>query len=132
MALKKDIKKENGIVCNYHRISNLNLDVDNKCVHVKIKSYINKEMRDKEKRYLELQNIILDKEKKIILQEITDQDKEYLLAKSEIETIPSNTVIEIKEYILEVNVNVDTTLKIADIYNMLKTSHGIFMDSLDI
>lgn len=132
MALQKEIIKENGIVCNYHRVSNLNLDVDNKCVYVKIKTYVNQEMRDKEKRYIEISKLISEKEKMIALHEITREDKEYLNLIIEKESLPSNTVIEEKEYRLEKTINVDTVISVTEIYNLLKANHGVFIDSMDI
>lgn len=132
MALQKEIIKENGIVCNYHRVSNLNLDVDNKCVYVKIKTYVNQEMRDKEKRYIEISKLISEKEKMIALHEITREDKEYLNLIIEKESLPSNTVIEEKEYRLEKTINVDTVISVTEIYNLLKENHGVFIDSIDI
>lgn len=132
MALQKNIEKENGIVCQYHRISNINLDVDNKCILVNIKSYISKEMRDKEKRYIEISKLISEKEKMIALHEITREDKEYLNLIIEKESLPSNTVIEEKEYRLEKTINVDTVITVSEIYNLLKENHGVFIDSIDI
>ncbi len=132
MALQKNIEKENGIVCNYHRISNIQLDVDNACILVQIKSYISKEMRDKEKRYKEIEKTLSEKEKLITLQEITAEDVEYNNLLLERENLVSNTVIEEKEYRLEYTVTVDTVISIKEIYNLLKKNHGIFINSVDI
>ncbi len=132
MAISKKIEKANGIQCEYHKISKIVFDIEAKAVICTIKSYINAEMRNKEKRYIELSALIKQKEKKIYLQEIEETDIEYVEAKKEIESISSNTCIETKEYRLELDITVDMQISIATIYNLLKSNHGIFVNAEDI
>lgn len=47
MALKKAIELDNGVVVNYHRISNISTLV-NKMIMITIVSYVNSDKRDEE------------------------------------------------------------------------------------
>ena len=50
MALKKEIKLENGIVVNYHRIVSIN-KITNKTILVEVASYISEDKRQEEIAY---------------------------------------------------------------------------------
>lgn len=47
MALKKEIKQENGIVLNYHRIGSIN-KITNKNTVIEVLSYLSRSEREKE------------------------------------------------------------------------------------
>ena len=55
MALKKEIKLENGIIINYHRIVSIN-KITNHSTLIEIASYTSKEKRQEEKDYYESKN----------------------------------------------------------------------------
>lgn len=48
MALKKTIEKPNGITFMYHRITTINMDVNQYCT-ICVKSYLSESWRDREK-----------------------------------------------------------------------------------
>ena len=54
MGLQKQIKQDNGIILNYHRIVTLS-KITNISNVIEVSSYINETEREKEKRYQELQ-----------------------------------------------------------------------------
>jgi len=60
MALKKEIENDKGIVSNYHRISFVAIDIDNKKISVSIESYTKDTIRTREK---ENQQRLIDAEK---------------------------------------------------------------------
>lgn len=71
MALQKRIKKDNGIILNYHRIVALN-KITNVLNAIEVNSYINETQRAKEQRYQELQR------KNANGEELTDEEREEL------------------------------------------------------
>ena len=62
MAINKSIIKQNGLVTNYHKISNISLDFINHKCSVILESYVSKDIRDKgikaEKAKDDLQKLI--------------------------------------------------------------------------
>lgn len=78
MALLKAIKQENGIVLNYHRISNIRNVVNDK-TYIQILSYVDEEEREKEKK-----------------QPKYSPNKTEIYLVSSIETIPYNDALTIE------------------------------------
>ena len=50
MALRKVIRKPNGLVFNYHRIAMVKIDTNQQCTFL-VESYLNEEGRELEKAY---------------------------------------------------------------------------------
>lgn len=103
MALEKNIELENGIILNYHRIVNLSKITNIKNI-IEVSSYVNKQQREKEKQYQELQRKNAGEE------ELTKEEREEL-GKG------INVLIEV-EYI-EIDYDKDMTIEQA--YDYLKT-----------
>ena len=103
MALKKEIKLENGIILNYHRITSLN-KLTNIMNTIEVNSYISESQRDKEKKYQELQL------KSASGEELTEEEK------AELEK-GINVLVE-ADYI---NVEYDANMTIETAYEYLKT-----------
>lgn len=112
MALQKEIKLDNGIVLNYHRIASLN-KLTNISNTIEVSSYINKDEREKEKQYQNLQLKSLEPET------ITDEEKAQLQNGI---NVFINTMYIAKEY--------DENEKIEDVYEFLKTTKT-FENSID-
>ena len=104
MGLKKQIELENGIKLEYHRIVSLN-KITNMTVTIEINSYANKEQREKEKEY---QNI----QKKKALNEELSNEEQIKLEKG------INVFID-ADYI---NIPYDENITIEEIYEYLKTT----------
>ncbi|MEG0237909.1 hypothetical protein [Cetobacterium sp.] len=131
MALQKKIEDNKGIEKTYHRISKIDFNIEDKTIQATVKSYKNVDYRNKEKRYLELQKLIADKEKALALQEIKEDDDTYVGYLAEMEYTPYSTVLSTDVYTLE-NIDINANITVADVYTKLKERHGIFIDALDI
>ena len=97
MALKKEIELYNGTLINYHKISNIIIDNDNKKLIVLVKSYVNKSSRNKEKtlrekeiRIQEIMKIIDDE----LLKPEADRDTDMIISLTE----ENNTLTDELEY----------------------------------
>ena len=113
MALQKEIKLDNGIVLNYHRIASLN-KLTNISNTIEVSSYINKDEREKEKQYQNLQLKSLEPET------ITNEEKAQLQN-------GINVLVE-TDYI-QMEYNDGQTIEEA--YNYLKTLDK-YKDSIDV
>lgn len=103
MALQKEIKLENGVILNYHRISSLN-KITNIVNNIEVSSYTSKEQREKEKDYQELQMRNANQE------ELTDKEQKDLEK-------GINVLVE-ADYI---QIPYDENMTIEDAYEYLKT-----------
>lgn len=103
MALKNEIKLNNGVVTKYHRIVSLN-KVTNIENLIEVASYISKEKRMEEKKYQELQRSFSDGK------ELTDNEKEQL-----------DNGIDVFIETVYISKNYDENETISDAYNYLKT-----------
>lgn len=104
MALQKEIKLENGVILNYHRISSLN-KITNIVNNIEVSSYTSKEQREKEREYQEAQI------KSFNSKEITEEEQ-ALLDKG------INVYIE-SDYI---QIPYNENMTIEDAYEYLKTT----------
>lgn len=112
MAIKKNIKLENGITVNYHRIVSVN-SITNITSLIEVASYISEEERQKEQRYQELQQ--KNMKKIITAEEKIELDKGI------------NVFIDTKYY----STDYDKELNVDNAYDYLKTL-DIFQNSKDI
>lgn len=112
MALQKNIELENGVILNYHRIANLSKITNIKNI-IEVSSYVNKQQREKEKIYQELQTRNAN-------EELTKEEREEL-------NKGINVLIE-TEYI---NLNYDEDMTIEQAYAYIKTSNK-YKDSKDV
>lgn len=103
MGLQKQIKQDNGIILNYHRIVTLS-KITNISNVIEVSSYINETEREKEKRYQELQKRNVNKE------ELTKEEREELEK-------GINVLVE-TEYI---STSYDADMTIENAYEYLKT-----------
>ncbi len=103
MGLQKEIKQDNEIILNYHRIVTLS-KITNISNVLEVNSYINETEREKEKRYQELQKRNANGEG------LTKEEKEELEK-------GINVLIE-AEYI---STNYDVNMTIENAYEYLKT-----------
>lgn len=117
MALQKDIKMENGVTLNYHRVTSVN-NITNISSTIQVASYIDSEEREKEQYYVEVQN----KNKELKLKQannelitdnelLTDDEKELLFVNG------INVLKETKFYKLPY----DKDLNVDGAYEYLKT-----------
>lgn len=113
MALEKKIELQNGVILNYHRIVALN-KITNLTNIIEVNSYVNKEQRQKEKKYQEWQKRNSDKK------ELTKEEKQELEK-------GINVFIDAKY----INLNYDKDMTIEQAYNYLKTLEN-YKESKDI
>lgn len=113
MALQIKIELDNGININYHRVTSLN-KITNISNTIEISSYTNKEQREKEKVYQELQKKSANGE------ELTPEEEQQL---EQGINIYINT-----EYI---EIPYDQTMTIKGAYEYLKTLDK-FKDAIDV
>lgn len=113
MALQKEIKMNNGIVLNYHRINTISL-MTNWCISINISSYISKEEREKEQEYQAVQRKSVNGE--------TLSTAEVILLNKPLEVYIEGDFIEI---------DYDENLSIKDIYEYLKTTDK-YKDAVDV
>ena len=104
MALEKDVKQSNGIVLNYHRIGSIN-KITNMVNQFEINSYINKEEREKEKRYQELQKRNANNEK---------------LSEEEAKELEEGIDVMVRAEYMQIPYNETQTIQ--DVYDYLKTT----------
>ena len=127
MALKKDIKMENGVTLGYHRVTSVD-NVTNISSIIQVSSYIDSNERDKEIHYVEVQNknkeLNLRRENNELIKDeelLTDDEKKLLFVDG------INIVKETKFYKL----SYDKNLNVDGAYEYLKTL-DIFEDAEDI
>lgn len=113
MALEKKIELQNGVILNYHRIVALN-KITNLTNIIEVNSYVNKEQRQKEKKYQEWQKRNSDKK------ELNKEEKQELEK-------GINVFIDAKY----INLNYDKDMTIEQAYNYLKTLEN-YKESKDI
>ena len=125
MALNKNVKMENGLILNYHRITSLN-KITNVSNCIEVSSYLNEEEREREKAYQELQKksarfYEIEKTVKATGMDIlTDAEKEEL--EKGINVLIESTFIVVPY---------DVTMTIESAYDYLKTLDK-FKNSEDI
>ena len=85
MALKKDIKMENGVTLGYHRVTSVD-NVTNISSIIQVSSYIDSNERDKEIHYVEVQNknkeLNLRRENNELIKDeelLTDDEKKIII-----------------------------------------------------
>lgn len=113
MALQIEIELDNGVSLNYHRVTSLN-KITNISNTIEISSYTNKEQREKEKVYQELQKKSANSE------ELTPEEEQQL---EQGINVYINT-----EY---VEIPYDQIMTIEGAYEYLKTLDK-FKDAIDV
>lgn len=116
MALKKEIKLENGIALNYHRITSFN-KITNVANDVEISSYTDENQRMKEKEYQQVQakNVNLKEN-----EQLTKEEQDIL-----------NNGIDVYVNSTYYQLPYDENQTIEDIYKYLKTTEK-FKDAEDV
>lgn len=127
MALKKDIRMENGVTLSYHRVTSVD-NITNISSIIQVASYIDAEEREKEQHYVEVQ----DKNKELELRRanneliedselLTDEEKALLFVTG------INILKETRFYKLPY----DKDMNVDDAYAYLKTLDE-FKDAEDV
>ena len=134
MAFIKKVTKENGVILNYFRISNMSIDLDKEVTKVIVKGYVSIEKRNNEKNIklqeknlenkFERLNALVLKNEESTIEERISLTNEVNLAEDSKEKLLNNWV---EENSIELN---GTFISLKDCYDELKKDH--FKDSKDI
>jgi hypothetical protein len=113
MALFLPIKRADGIVISYHRISSIHSEYDSGVVIVRIKSYISKEIRESNPYYFIREQILTNYQ----VDSYSDQNGEV-----------NNKIPADKDNFIDIQASDDLSRK--NIYEILKK--GIYQNSSDV
>lgn len=107
MAIKKDIKLDNGITVTYHRVVSVSNTTNIKSA-IEVASYINQEEREKQMRYQELQSKNLNPDTPLSSSEIEELNKGInVLIKTRYISLPYDPNLNVNnayEYLKEIDI----------------------------
>ncbi len=136
MALKKELKFDNGVIINYHRIDDVVLDNKNKTTQIAVVSYTDesyrlKEVENKAKkdRYDELILLILKENEKSAEERNTEQIIEW---SNEANSLVGKFIENINLEVVRTNYEFKdiTDLSMSNLYNILK-QEALFVNAED-
>lgn len=138
MALSKDIKKDNGLKTDYHRIVQYSILKDEKKVQILIHGYVNKTYRDIEKQFqdeaLEIEDVKKALEE-LMKQNIDSSKNEEIAILSEKLTNYYSTDRSAVRYATEVTYTLDYDdtfdYTFESVYDLLK-KEDVYVDSEDV
>lgn len=132
MALKKEINLPNGVKADYHRITNVNLNLEHKSMIILVSSYVEESYREEEKLHdinVVKYNELVEEIQSEVRKEEQDQTKIQELQTKIQEVTP--VWKDNKVYSKNITLPLDTiTFTHEDLYNKLKETED-FKDSED-